>query len=77
MTHKFNHDEDRRRRVIEKCDFVLLECGYYYVDLEPARGCLSASDLRIIADELDRINADWDKSITDYFVNNTKSPSCE
>ena len=47
-------------------DFVTLEDGY--VRFWPSRnGCLSASEMRMIADELDARNATWDAQVQDYF----------
>ena len=39
-----------------------MDDGYQYFWIAN-RGALSASDLRIIADELDRLNADWDAQV--------------
>lgn len=57
-------------RIIELADerkeFVALEDGYsYYWPKEG--GALSTNDLRVLADELDRRNAPWDKVVKDYF----------
>lgn len=39
--------------------------GYYYwIPLMDNKGTMSAHHLRWIADELDRLNADWDKQVT-------------
>lgn len=50
--------------VIKKAakDFVTIEDGYkvYWVE---NRGYLTASQLREIADELDRLNKDWDEQV--------------
>lgn len=56
--------------LIESCDdrgdIVSLDDGfkYYWVS---NRGALSAESLRVIADELDRRNADWKQSIEEHF----------
>ena len=43
-------------------DIETLEDGYYY--FFPSRnGGLSAQGLRDVANELDRINAEWDKTV--------------
>jgi hypothetical protein len=41
--------------------------GYHYWFPPGLGGGLSADDLRSIADELDKINADWDKEFRLYF----------
>lgn len=48
--------------VDEAGDFVALEDGYIYF-WEPHRGCLSAEQLREIADELDRRNKAWNDQV--------------
>jgi len=56
--------------LIEKCDkhdeFVQFEDGFVYY-WPVGRGGISAVHLRIIADELDRRNAAWEKDLADYF----------
>ena len=48
-------------------DFAPLDDGYIYY--WPSRGgALSAHTLRIIADELDKRNKEWDDDIRDYFA---------
>jgi len=46
-----------------KDDFVALEDGYYYYYPEKARGAISASELRVLADILDAKNANWHKQV--------------
>lgn len=50
-------------RVIKMTDkvggFVKLEDGFVYCDFCNLRGCFSAQNLRDLADELDRRNAEW------------------
>ena len=43
-------------------DISTLEDGYYYF-FPSHTGGLSAQNLRDIANELDRINAEWDKTV--------------
>jgi len=54
------------KRVVEKAhergDFPTLECGYRFFWISN-RGAASASDLRALADELDRLNKDWDQQV--------------
>lgn len=55
--------EEYRKRVLENSDIGPLEDGFQYYFLAGLHGALSANDLRIIADELDRRNATWQKQI--------------
>ena len=41
--------------------------GFYYYNTP--KGCLAASALRIIADELDKRNKDWNEIIDQYHKN--------
>ena len=50
-----------------KEDLVQDVDGYYYFWPISNKGSFTAHNLRQIADELDRINAPWDKQINDYF----------
>jgi membrane protein involved in colicin uptake len=50
-----------------------LDDGYQYFWIR-GRGAMTAAALRIIADELDRINKPHDEEILEYFKNN---PPCE
>lgn len=58
-------DEARRSLVVTRCHEESMigpsDCGYQYFWV--VGGCLSAFDLRCIADELDRINEDWDRQL--------------
>lgn len=58
--------EEYRQRVIANCDnrneIGPLEDGFQYFWIKD-RGALSAFDLRILADELDRRNKDWQEQI--------------
>ena len=51
----------------ERKEFVTGEDGYVYYWPEGKHGAQSAVDLRILADELDKRNAAWDKNIQEYF----------
>ena len=56
------------QRVIESCDEQMMldvgDDGYVHFWLSgPRGGYLTANDLRIIADELDRRNAEWHKKV--------------
>ena len=57
---------DRAVRIIAACDeagdIVFLDDGYMYYYI-PGRGGLSAADLRIIADEVDKRNKLWDEQV--------------
>lgn len=48
-------------------DFIAFEDGYLRYWPDKINGALSAADLRIIADELDRRNAPWDAQVNSYF----------
>ena len=57
---------EEAKRVVEKAhergDFPTLECGYKFFWVAN-RGAFSASNLRALADELDRLNKDWDEQV--------------
>lgn len=55
--------KSRKEIVLEsmESDVITLEDGYQYFDT--TKGGLSAADLRDIADELDRRNAEWDAKV--------------
>jgi len=55
--------KSRKGIVLEsmESDVITLEDGYQYFDT--TKGWLSAADLRDIADELDRRNAEWDAEV--------------
>jgi len=56
----------RRNALIARCDIhgdlIQLDDGYLYYWVKD-KGGLSSSDLRIIAEELDECNKDWDKKV--------------
>ena len=58
--------KEHRDKVIASCDkyneIGPLDDGFQYLWIKD-RGALSASDLRVIADELDRRNKDWKEQI--------------
>ncbi|MAT51434.1 MAG: hypothetical protein CMK32_09660 [Porticoccaceae bacterium] len=58
-----------RARIIEMCDkydeIGPLDDGYQHFWIKD-RGAMSAADLRVIADELDRRNKAWDDQITAF-----------
>ena len=52
------------RMSTERGDFVMGEDGYYvFWPTGSNRGALTPRDLRILADELDRLNAPWDEIV--------------
>ena len=59
-------DDEYRQHVIETCEEFCeigpLDDGFQYFWIKD-RGAMSATDLRIIADELDRRNKDWQEQI--------------
>lgn len=61
-----NDAEEYRQRVIKRCDVFCeigpLDDGFQYFWIKD-RGAMSATDLRIIADELDQRNKDWQEQI--------------
>lgn len=64
-------EESRRRHVVEQCDkhdeIALLDDGYYYFWIKD-RGAMSASELRIISDELDQRNKAWDEQVMQHMA---------
>jgi hypothetical protein len=58
-------NEENKKRIITKLDegqcLQPLDCGYLHFWPASWQGAFSADALRVIADELDRRNADWDK----------------
>jgi hypothetical protein len=62
-------NEETKKRIIEKLDkdnsLQPLDCGYLHFWPASWQGAFSADALRVIADELDRRNADWDKKFRD------------
>lgn len=55
-------DGDKALIELAAVDFVTFDDGYIYW-WPDVRGGLSAHDLRVVADELDRRNAEWDKEV--------------
>ena len=54
------------KMIDERGEFVYLEDGFLYYAPE-GKGCISAHELRTIADELDKRNKEWEKQIDEYF----------
>jgi hypothetical protein len=63
--------DETKARIIkmawDRNDIFPDDSGYYVYD-PSAQGYFPAWALRVLADELDRANADWDKQINDYFA---------
>ena len=59
--------EDLKEKVIrmteERNEFVTLEDGYVHFWPSGCYGAFGPFELRILADELDRRNKDWDKQV--------------
>jgi hypothetical protein len=55
-----NHHEKRD-------EFVTDADNYVYWWPEGSKGHLAAVHLRVLADELDRRNTEWDKQVNEYF----------
>lgn len=53
----------------ERGEFLYLEDGFLYY-APNGGGAISAHQLRILADELDRRNKDWEEQINKYFEEN-------
>lgn len=61
-------------------ELLTLEDGYVYYAPSPNNGVFGAETLREIADQLDALNADWDKQVIEelsnkpdkFFYNNKK-----
>lgn len=51
----------------EREEFVKDVDGYIYWWPDGGNGHLASVHLRILADELDRRNAEWDKQVNEYF----------
>lgn len=54
------------KKIDERGEFVYLEDGFLYYAPE-GKGCISAHELRTIADELDKRNKAWEEQIDEYF----------
>jgi hypothetical protein len=67
--------KEHRERIIAHCrkynDIGPLEDGFQYFWVEN-RGAMSAADLRVIADELDRLNKDWQDELDHIASNQSK-----
>lgn len=48
-------------------EFVTFDDGFVYYWPQAFRGAYSSQHLKVIADELDRRNAAWEKDIKEYF----------
>lgn len=61
------------KRIIEIADqrneFVYLEDGFLYYEPKGS-GCISAHELRMLADELDKRNKPYQDELEDYFIRN-------
>jgi hypothetical protein len=63
-----NHEEERERCMEisrKRGDFEVGDDGYYYYWPANADGALAPYHLRWLADELDKMNAGWDKIVRD------------
>ncbi len=60
-------NEETKKRIIEKLNkdgcFEPLDCGYVHLWPQTTQGAFSADALRVIADEIDRRNEEWDKQV--------------
>jgi hypothetical protein len=66
MTHDFSPEAENRRIIAmldARNEFGPLEDGYIYYWPSPNMGALASYQLRVIADELDRRNAEWDAQV--------------
>lgn len=58
---------DHRKKIIDSLELngelIMLEDGYQYFAPRSGAGVISARELRIIADELDRRNKEWDEPV--------------
>jgi hypothetical protein len=66
----FSADAENKRIIAmmdERNEFGPLEDGYIYYWPSPNMGALGPHTLRVIADELDRRNAEWDAEVQRYF----------
>lgn len=60
------------KKIDERGELVYLEDGFLYYAPE-GKGCISAHELRTIADELDKRNKAWEEQINEYFRNRERS----
>ena len=56
------------RKLDERNDIIMADDGYYVFWPVRNHGYITANTLRIIADELDKRNEDWDNIINDQPV---------
>jgi hypothetical protein len=74
MTEKSPVRKEWEKRILTKChhngDFGPLEDGYMYYFGKGGGICSDA--LRVIADELDRLNKNWNDDIDRYFADLNK-----
>lgn len=61
------------KMIDKRGEFVYLEDGFLYYAPEGNKGCISAHELRTIADELDKRNKAWEEQIDEYFRNQGNS----
>ena len=54
------------KMIDKRGEFVYLEDGFLYYAPE-GKGCISAHELRTIANELDKRNKAWEEQIDEYF----------
>lgn len=61
-------DQALIQQLHERGEISTSDDGYfYYWPAAKFGGCISARQLRVIADHLDKLNAEWDSQIKDYF----------
>lgn len=64
---------DVQRMINQHKDFIHLEDGYLYFYPKESRGALSSHHLRIVADYLDEMNAEWDAQVSRMCEESTMS----
>lgn len=65
------------KKIDERGEFVYLEDGFLYYAPEATGGCISAHELRTIADELDKRNKAWEEQIDEYFRSGFGFEACK
>lgn len=60
------HKEKFLQKIRERKDIIANDDGFY-VYWPSSSGYLNEFQLRIIADELERLNEDWNKQLNEYF----------
>ena len=67
---------DHKIRILESCKTKIVQDDasglYYYLD-DPTRGFYTSDDLRIIADQLDKLNHKWYKVADECFSKKNES----